>query len=28
VLTVRVPKAARTEPQRIAIRTADKAIEG
>jgi HSP20 family protein len=28
VLTVRVPKAARAEPQRIAIRTAGKAIEG
>ena len=28
VLTVRMPKAARAEPQRIAIRTADKAIEG
>jgi HSP20 family protein len=28
VLTVRVPKAARTEPQRIAIRTAGKTIEG
>jgi len=28
VLTVRVPKAARAEPQRIAIRTAAKAIEG
>jgi HSP20 family protein len=27
VLTVRVPKAAKTMPQRIAIRTADKAIE-
>jgi HSP20 family protein len=28
VLTVRVPKAAKAEPQRITIRTADKAIEG
>ncbi len=28
VLTVRVPKAAKAMPQRIAIRTADKAIEG
>ena len=28
VLMVRVPKAARAEPQRIAIRTADEAIEG
>src|SRR5437660_8654040 len=28
VLTVRVPKAARAEPQRIAIRTTGKAIEG
>jgi HSP20 family protein len=28
VLMVRVPKAARAEPQRIAIRTAGKAIEG
>jgi HSP20 family molecular chaperone IbpA len=28
VPTVRVPKAARAEPQRIAIRTTGKAIEG
>jgi HSP20 family molecular chaperone IbpA len=28
VLTVRVPKAAKTKPRRIAIGAADKAIEG